>query len=359
MNPKGYKSLILSFLESNSRIHSPKSTSSHFHSKSSFTHQTPIQNITKLDDAYKLFDEMSQRTPLPSVVKFNMLLNAVTNMNHYSCSINLFKQMGVVHIPFDTYTINIVIKCCCKLNYTNSGFAVLGFAFKHAVAPDVCTFNTLLNGLVVEVRILEVELLFKKLVKQELCEPDVVMYSTVIKGLCKIGNNAIAMNLLKLMSKTGCKPSVFTYNTIIDSLCKDKQVDDALKMFNRMIFKERVPPDIVTYTSLIHGFCILGRWGEVSRMLKEMEGKMISPNVRTFSILVDSLSKEGRVEDVESVIGLMIKRGVDIDVIIYNSLLDVYCLRGEMIKAREVFDLIAFRGLTPDLVTYNSLLNGY
>ncbi|KAI3803992.1 hypothetical protein L1987_32159 [Smallanthus sonchifolius] len=166
---------------------------------------------------------MTQRKPLPSVVKFNRLLNAVTNMNHYSCSIDLFKQMCVNRVPFDAYTMNIVIKCCSQLNHTNHGFAVLGYGLKHAVSPDVCTFNTLLNGLVREDRILKAELLFKKLSKQEVCEPDVVMYSTMIKGLCKFGNNVIAISLLGLMDESGLDEALSLFRSIGDKKDMDER----------------------------------------------------------------------------------------------------------------------------------------
>ncbi|KAF5781664.1 putative tetratricopeptide-like helical domain superfamily [Helianthus annuus] len=96
--------------------------------------------------------------------------------------------------------------------------ALQGCCFRRAIAPDVYIFNALLDGLVLEDRILEAEMLFKKLIKQKLCEPDVVMYSTMIKGLCKFGNNDTAVALLRLMEQTNCKPDIFTYSTIIDRI---------------------------------------------------------------------------------------------------------------------------------------------
>ncbi|KAI3756659.1 hypothetical protein L1987_56481 [Smallanthus sonchifolius] len=126
--------------------------------------------------------------PLPSVVKFNKLLTVVTKMKHFTCSLDLFKQMCSLGVPVSKYSMNIAIKCCCQLYRTNDGFAVLGCCFRRAIAPDVFTFSIILNGLVLEDKILEAEKLFKKLIKQKLCEPNVVMYSIMIKGLCKFGN---------------------------------------------------------------------------------------------------------------------------------------------------------------------------
>ncbi|KAF5775243.1 putative tetratricopeptide-like helical domain superfamily [Helianthus annuus] len=153
--------------------------------------------------------------------------------------------MCAVRVPVDKYSISIAIKCCCQMSRTNDGLALLASCFRRAVVPDVCTFNTLLDGLVLEDRILEAERLFKKLIKHKLCEPNVVMYSTMIKGLCKVGNNDIAIGLLRLMDERGYKPDTVVYNTIIYSLCKDKLIDDAYKLFNEMVFAKGIQPDML------------------------------------------------------------------------------------------------------------------
>ncbi|KAL7608846.1 hypothetical protein Lser_V15G13647 [Lactuca serriola] len=243
--------------------------------------------------------------------------------------------MNVVRVPVDVYTINIVIKFCCQMHRTSEGFAVFGYGFRRAILPDVCTFNTLLNGLVLEDRILNEEKLFKKLIKEGVCEPNAIMYNTTIKGLCRFGNNDTNVALLKLMEGRGCKPNVVTYSIIIDSLFKDKMVDDALNLFQEMVFHKGILPVVVTYTSLIHGLCNLCLWDDVSNLLKEMEDQSISLDVLTYSILVDALCKEGKVEDANCIINLMIERGINPNIVAYSSLIDGYCLRGEMSKAKK------------------------
>ncbi|KAJ0815905.1 putative tetratricopeptide-like helical domain superfamily [Helianthus annuus] len=234
-----------------------------------------IHKITNLNDALNLFDEMSHTRPLPSVVHFTQLLNAVTKMKHFSSSLHLFNQMCAIGVPVDKYSMSIAIKCCCQLYRSKDGFALLGCCFRRAIPPNVYIFNALLDGLVLEDRILEAEMLFKKLIKQKLCEPNVVTYNTMIKGLCKFGNNVTALALLRLMEQKNCKPDIVTYSTIIDSLCKDKLIDDAFKLFKEMVFEKGILPDVITYTSLIRGLCNLGRWDEASKLLKEMEDENI------------------------------------------------------------------------------------
>ncbi|KAJ9550838.1 LOW QUALITY PROTEIN: hypothetical protein OSB04_014883 [Centaurea solstitialis] len=101
------------------------------------------------------------------------------------------------------------------MSCTSEGFAIVGYGFKGFVQSNF-TFSTLLNGLILEDGILDAERL--KLIKGKLCEPNVVVYDTMINGLYKLGNNDSAIGWLRLMDERGCKPDIITYNVRIDSL---------------------------------------------------------------------------------------------------------------------------------------------
>ncbi|KAL8210790.1 hypothetical protein R6Q57_005227 [Mikania cordata] len=102
---------------------------------------------------------------------------------------------------------------------------------------DNATYSTLINGLVLADRVFEAIELFKKLLSDRFCEPDQIMFGTIINGLCKVGHTSKALELLSFMESGSCKPCVQQYNAVIDSLCKDKMVDDALHLFAKMTEK--------------------------------------------------------------------------------------------------------------------------
>ncbi|KAJ9556822.1 hypothetical protein OSB04_011436 [Centaurea solstitialis] len=330
-----------------------------FHSDSASNHHshlTMCQKITKLDHALQLFDQMTQRQPLPSVVKFNQLLQSVTKMKHYSCSIHLFKQMTAIGVPVDVYTTNIVTKCCCQMSCTSEGFAVVAYGFRRGVDPDVYTFSTLLNGLILEDRILEAERLFKKLIKGKLCEPNVVMYTTMIKGLCKVGINDTAIGLLRLMDEKGCKPDVMTYSTIIDSLCKDKMIDDALKLFNEMILHKGILPDVVTYSSLIRGLCSSGDMRKAKEIFDLMKVRGHVPDVVTYSSLLNGYCKKSKILHLFHEI---MEKGIKPNVVTYNTILQGLFRVGRCKDAFELFkEMQSHSHIPPNAITYRIVLEG-
>ncbi|KAL3630962.1 hypothetical protein CASFOL_023946 [Castilleja foliolosa] len=151
-----------------------------------------LGNIRNLDDALSVYDDMSRARPLPNVKQFNQLLSRVVNLKECSAAIYLFEDISCnLGIYVDEYTMNIAINSYCLSNRADFGFSILGWFFKLGCVPNVITFSTLLKGLFRENKINEAQELFRKMVKEELCELSVVTYGTVIDGLCKAGNVAI------------------------------------------------------------------------------------------------------------------------------------------------------------------------
>ena len=55
--------------------------------------------------------------PLPSVMGFNKILTEIMRMEHYSAVISLNKQMRLLGIAPNVYTLAIVINCFVNLNH--------------------------------------------------------------------------------------------------------------------------------------------------------------------------------------------------------------------------------------------------
>ncbi|KAK9937936.1 hypothetical protein M0R45_014700 [Rubus argutus] len=163
--------------------------------------------VTNLEDALKVFDEMLQRRPLPSVVRFNQILTQVSKLKHYSAVISLNKRMSLLGIASDVYTLSIIINCYCHLKQMEFSLSVLGQFFKLGLQSDVTTFTTLINGFIIENRLAEAAGIFSKMVEGGHCEPNVVTFSTIIKGFCMSGNNSAAIQLLRKMEERSLSPT--------------------------------------------------------------------------------------------------------------------------------------------------------
>ncbi|KAG5598932.1 hypothetical protein H5410_030302 [Solanum commersonii] len=236
-------------------------------------------------------------------------------------------------IPVDGVILGSVINSYCLMHRADCAFSVLPIFLKNGIPFDVVMFTNLIRGFFHENKVKDAVELFKKLVRQNICEPDNVMYATVMNGLSKRGHTQKTLSLLR-------------YSIVVDALCKDRNLDAAISLLNEMKQKD-IPPNI------------LGQWEKVKTLFSEMVSLNIYPNVQIFNILIDGLCKERKVEDAKEVMKHMVEKGVEPNIITYNAIIDGYCLRGQLDRVRRIFDSLIDKGIEPSIISYNILINGY
>ncbi|KAM7462446.1 hypothetical protein LguiA_030567 [Lonicera macranthoides] len=227
----------------------------------------PKSASNNLQDSLVSFNRLLKSRATHSIIPINRVLGSIVKMGHYNTVLSLIKQVQLHGVPVDAYTISIGINCYCHLNRVTFGFSLLGSLFKRGYEPDVVIFTTLIKGLFSQDKFSEAKKLLKRLVTEKQIEPDAVTYGTVINGLCKSGNTKIAIEFLRSMEtlKFEANTMVYCYSMIIDSLCKDRMIIDAKNLLVEMT-KKGISPDVVTYSSLIHGLCNFGQWKEVTEL---------------------------------------------------------------------------------------------
>ncbi|KAG5598736.1 hypothetical protein H5410_030106 [Solanum commersonii] len=320
-----------------------------------------FENVKCLDEAVILFTQMVTMKPLPSLVDFSKLFKTIIIMKHYSAVVSLFREMRKLGIPINEFILSNVINNFCLMNRVECAFSILPIYLKNGIPFNVVAFNTLIRGFFAENKVKNAVELFKKLVREKICEPDEVMYATVMNGLSKGGHTEKTLSLLRLMEQenTFPKPDIFIYTIVMDALCKDGNFDVAITLLNEMK-QRRIHPNIVTYNSLIDGMCKLGQWEKVRNFVSEMAVNLnICPDVCTFNIMIDGLCKEGKVADAEELMKHMVRKGVEPDIITYNTIMDGYCLCGQLDEAKRTFDIMIDKCIEHDIISYNILINGY
>ena len=75
----------------------------------------------QIDDALTLLNQMLHTHPRPSLFEFTQLLGTIVRMKHYEAAVSLLRQMELLGIHHDVYTLNIVLNCFCRLPHVGFG----------------------------------------------------------------------------------------------------------------------------------------------------------------------------------------------------------------------------------------------
>ncbi|RHN44772.1 putative pentatricopeptide [Medicago truncatula] len=129
-----------------------------------------------------------------------------------------------------------------------------------------------------------------------------------ISTMCKSNQIAKAETVLIDGIKLGLNPDIITYNTLIDGYCRFVGIDAAYNILNRM--KEAgINPDVVSYNSLSSGAvrkCLLQKSLD---LFDEMLQSGIRPDVWSYNILMHCYFRLGKPEEANGVFRDIFERG--------------------------------------------------
>ncbi|MFQ6671473.1 hypothetical protein Gotur_036011 [Gossypium turneri] len=142
---------------------------------------------------------------------------------------------------------------------------------KKGCAPDISSYNIMINGYCKAKRIDEAMELFHEIsqkgpivdtvtyntlmqaMQNSKLELDIFCYNILIDGLCKAGHIEIGKELFHKISLNGLKPDVYTYSIMINGFCKEGLQDEAYQLFRSMGDNSRLL-DSCCYNVMIQGF---------------------------------------------------------------------------------------------------------
>jgi pentatricopeptide repeat protein len=244
------------------------------------------------DDFRLVFDEMARRG-LPSNVRFyNICIYAFGKWRQLDMSLRLFVAMKAATPP---------------------------------VAPDICTYNSIIRALVIGGRVTDALVAFDE------------------------------------MKSSGIEPDVFTYRAVVNGCCKSFRMDDALRVFQEMQGSSAVS-DVVVYNSLLDGLFKVKKLDEACGFFETMVADGIQCSASTHNTVIDGLFKNGRAEAACRLFYELRRKGQLLDGVAYSIMVREFCKEGAGDQVAEALELVKEmeqRGFVVDLVTITSLLIGF
>ncbi|KAK1618885.1 hypothetical protein QYE76_024402 [Lolium multiflorum] len=230
----------------------------------------------------------------------------------------------------------------------------------HRVAQDLPLFNSLLDALAKSRHAAKAASLVRALGAR--FPPDVVTYNTLADGWCRLKDTSRALDLLRQMAESGIAPTKTTYNIILKGFFRAGQVQHAWNFFLQM--KKRgskddscSKPDIVSYTTVIHGLGLAGQLDKARKLFDEMSKEgCCAPSVATYNALIQVICKKGNIDDALTVFDDMLQQDLTPNVVTYTVLIRGLCHAAKIDQAMKLMERMKNEGCEPVVQTYNVLI---
>merc|ERR1719183_2596964 len=155
------------------------------------------------------------------------------------------------------------------------------------------------------------------------------------------------------------EPDIVTYSTIVKGFCNSGSLDLALDILKDMQTDGKFTPDEVMYNSLLDGCAKEHRPNEALKLLDEMKANAIAPSNYTLSMLVKLMGRCRRVNQAFTIIEEISRDyGLKVNIQVYTCLIQACFNNRQAAKAVALHDQMIKEGLYPDEMVYSSLVSG-
>merc|ERR1719359_1690138 len=166
--------------------------------------------------------------------------------------------------------------------------------------------------------------------------------------------------ILEDMKACNVEPDIITYSTIVKGYCQSGDVDRAFKVLEDMKRDSKFAPDEILYNSLLDGCAKQHRVDEALKLLEDMKASGTAPSNYTLSILVKLMGRARRLDQAFTLIEeLCAKHGFRPNIQVYTCLIQACIHNRKIDRAMQLHDtMIEEAGCQPDQKLYSALGRG-
>ncbi|CAN8290314.1 unnamed protein product [Cochlearia groenlandica] len=273
----------------------------------------------------------------------NIMMNAYLRIGNLERAQTLFKTIESLQDKVSwTSMIN---------GYLDAGDASSAFdLFQRLHDKDGVTWTVMISGLVRNELFTEAASLLTDMVRQGL-KPLNSTYSVLLSSAGATSNLYQGKHLHCVIAKTtACyDPDLILQNSLVSMYAKCGDIDDAYKIFSKMVQK-----DTVSWNSMIMGLSHHGLGGKSLELFEEMLHSEMKPNSVTFLAILSACSHSGLItRGLELFKAMKEKYSIQPGIEHYISMIDLLGRAGKLREAEEFISALPF---TPDHTVYGTLL---
>ncbi|CAM0954366.1 unnamed protein product [Alopecurus aequalis] len=331
---------------------------------------TALLRARRLDDFFALHRFALQAAVPPTAATHALYLSALAARrlpDNALLHLRLISRPGSLVPPSPT-AYRVVVKCLVadhgRLNDAielKDEMLASGF-----VGPDPHVYSLLMSGCVQAGDGAKAVELYQELQDKIGGEPvlDGIVYGSLMKAYFQMGMEEKAMECYKevLDPESEVRFGAESYNDVVDALGQNGRLEDALKLFDRMLGEHdrplRIAVDVRSFSVMVDAYCAAGRFEDAIAVFRRMGEYKVVPDVAAYNNLIQHLGTNQLVDEAEVLHKEMSEHNLAADEETYVLLMDACFKADRTDDGISYFDKMSELGLKPDASQYHMIIDG-
>lgn len=311
--------------------------------------------------AIQTYQDMLDNDIVPSAITYGIMIKGYGQFKSLESAIKIYQRMKEENIKLNEITLGCLLDACIKCNNLNKALQIL--EEQKEIQMNTIIYTTILKGFTKERNITKALETFQIMKASSEMKPNIITYNSLLDCAVQCQEftkmDQIFQDICENEKKNPeCSPDLITYSTYIKGLCRCKKVEEAYNMFITLRNSKKYHVDEVLYNSLLDGLIKSHKNQEALNIYFMMQQDEIKPSNVTYSILIKLFSNQGDVDKSLSLLNEMKQANLKPGLIVYTCLIQTCVKHKRANLILELYNEMNFNGIKGDAVFYNTLISG-
>lgn len=314
--------------------------------------------------AETLFNDMKEAGVAPTKITYAIMIKGYGNDYNYEKALEVFNEMKLNGIPANDITYGCLLNAAVKSNKIEKVIEIYDEMKNLDIPINNVIYTTLIKGFTKVKNFEKAFDTYERLLKDKNVEPNTVVYNSILDCCVECGNSQMMSQIYEDFKSRAsenenyAQPDLITYSTVIKGYGKLKNIDKVHDIYNYLKGREDFVLDEVMFNTILDGMLKAEKFEEALKIYDDMKANQIKRSNATYSILIKIHSKMNSVAKAVEVYNEMLEAGIKPSLITYTAILQILIKSKRIQNAIEIFDEIIFNDILPDQVMYNVIING-
>jgi pentatricopeptide repeat protein len=318
----------------------------------------------RMNRAEDVYEDMISFGVSPSKITYSIMIRGYGNDYNLSKAFCIYSDMKEKAVLPNDIIYGCLLNACVKCNMIEKACEIYDEIKQSNIEMNLIIYSTLIKGYTKIKNFDKAIEIYNKLIQDKTISTNIITYNAILDSCVECGNfdmmTEIYDNLKKnaIQDESASQPDLITYSTVIKGYSRMKNIEKVMDIYNYLRNRNDMILDEVVYNSILDGLLKSSRYHDALNLYEDMRKNNIKRSNATFSILIKIFSKMDDVEKAIAVYNEMISEKVKPSLITYTSIIQILIKSKRINTAIQIFGEILTQKLNPDQVMFNVIING-